>query len=127
MCKLESGKILVQGLRLHAYHGVLPQERIVGNDYLIDLSAEYDISKAAETDDIADAISYAAVCDVIVEEMRKPSRLLETVAMRIAKRLVKEYDGVSSVTIRIMKENPPMGYDCKSAGVEACLTNDKTL
>lgn len=127
MCKLEYSKIHIQGLRLHAYHGVLPQERLVGHDYNIDLSAEYDIGKAAETDNIADAVSYAAVCGIVVEEMKKPSQLLENVAMRTAKRIVKEYSAIRSITIRIMKENPPMGYDCESAGVEAYLTNDKTL
>lgn len=125
--KLSHSKIIIRDLRLHAYHGVLPQERIVGQDYTINISAEYDISRAAETDDLTHAVNYASVCNIVVEEMKEPSKLLENVAMRIAKRVINEFKEIRQIDIQIMKNNPPIGFDCESTGVQVCLINDKTL
>ena len=52
--KLESSYINLLGLRFHAYHGVLEQEQIVGNDYCLDVRMKYDISKAKLSDNIDD-------------------------------------------------------------------------
>ena len=42
--KLMSSKIYLRNVRFHAFHGVLPQEGIVGNDYLVNLVLDYDFS-----------------------------------------------------------------------------------
>ena len=41
--KLKESYIVLQDLRFHAYHGVLPQERLTGNDYVVNLRIGYDI------------------------------------------------------------------------------------
>ncbi len=48
--KLMSSKIYLRNVRFHAFHGVLPQEGIVGNDYLVNLVLDYDFSSALKTD-----------------------------------------------------------------------------
>ena len=47
-----------------------------------------------------------------------PSRLLEHVAGRIGRRVLEEFDRITALTVRVVKENPPMGADCRGAGVE---------
>jgi dihydroneopterin aldolase len=59
--------------------------------------------------------------------MAVPSNLLEHVAGRIAKAVMAAYPEILSVDIKLTKTNPPMGADCKGAGVEIHLINDKTL
>jgi dihydroneopterin aldolase len=59
--------------------------------------------------------------------MAVPSNLLEHVAGRIAKAVMSAYPEILSVDIKLTKTNPPMGADCKGAGVEIHLINDKTL
>lgn len=117
--------IYINALRLHASHGVLPQERVVGNDYEVTAEVGCDICKAMETDNVADTLNYAELCRVITEEMAVPSALLEHVAGRIARRIVGTFHAVSSLRLRITKLNPPMGADCDGAGVEIYLTNNK--
>ena len=117
--------IYINALRLHAYHGVLPQERVVGNDYVIDMKVDYDISRAMDTDDVADTINYAQLCQLVEEEMNIPSNLIEHVAGRIARRIIASYNGVLAVHLSITKMNPPMGADSDGAGVEIHLTNNK--
>ena len=47
--KINSSYILLKEIRCYAYHGVAPQENLIGNEYLIDLKLKVDISKAAQT------------------------------------------------------------------------------
>lgn len=118
MKTLTESYVHIDGIRLHARHGVLPQEQLTGNDYIINVRVGYDISRAMQTDDVADTLNYAEVYNIIKEEMSTPSKLIEHVAGRIANQLMDSYSQISSVMLRITKCNPPMGADCDGAGVE---------
>lgn len=124
--KLMSSKIYLRNVRFHAFHGVLPQEGIVGNDYLVNLVLDYDFSSAMQTDDLQGTLNYAEVYQKVREEMTVPSKLLEHVAGRIAHRLFSDFPEIQKLQLSITKVNPPMGADSDGAGVEVVLTNDKT-
>lgn len=124
--KLMSSKIYLRNVRFHAFHGVLPQERIVGNDYLVNLVLDYDFSSAMQTDELQGTLNYAEVYQKVREEMAVPSKLLEHVAGRIAHRLFSDFPEIQKLQLSITKVNPPMGADSDGAGVEVVLTNDKT-
>lgn len=124
--KLMSSKIYLRNVRFHAFHGVLPQEGIVGNDYLVNLVLDYDFSSALKTDDLQGTLNYAEVYQKVREEMAVPSKLLEHVAGRIAHRLFSDFPEIQKLQLSITKVNPPMGTDSDGAGVEVVLTNDKT-
>ena len=124
--KLMSSKIYLRNVRFHAFHGVLPLEGIVGNDYLVNLVLDYDFSSAMKTDDLQGTLNYAEVYQKVREEMVVPSKLLEHVAGRIAHRLFSDFPEIQKLQLSITKENPPMGADSDGAGVEVVLTNDKT-
>lgn len=124
--KLMSSKIYLRNVRFHAFHGVLPQEGIVGNDYLVNLVLDYDFSSAMKTDDLQGTLNYAEVYQKVREEMAVPSKLLENVAGRIAHRLFSDFPEIQKLQLSITKVNPPMGADSDGSGVEVVLTNDKT-
>ena len=104
-------------MRFHACHGVLPQERIVGNDYEVTVVMTVDISRAMETDDVADTLNYAEAYEVIRNQMTIPSQLLEHVAGRIVKALFQRFENLNAVEVSITKLNPPIGADCDGAEV----------
>lgn len=112
------GCVYLDNLRFHAFHGVLQQERLTGNDYIMNVRAKADLRKAMETDEVADTLNYATVYDIIAQEMAIPSNLLEHVCGRIAKRLFKEFPQIETLDLRLTKVNPPMGADSDGAGVE---------
>lgn len=114
--------IFVNDIQLHAYHGVMPQEQLTGNDYLVSVSAQYPIDKAITTDDVQHTLNYAMVYDIVKEEMGISSKLVEHVAGRIAQHLMKHFADISAVQVRITKLNPPMGAQCAGAGVEVEMT-----
>lgn len=126
MMRVESGYVFLEEVRIHAYHGVMPQERNVGADFLVSLRIGYDFSKAMASDEVGDTLNYAEIYQLVRQEMEQPSALLEHVAGRIVNTLADCFPMVTSVDLRLVKENPPMGADCKGAGVELHLINDKT-
>ncbi len=120
--KITGSKIYLDDIRFYAYHGVMEQERQVGGEYLVSLAIETDLSEAVHTDDLADTVNYAALYALIEREMSVPSKLLEHVAGRIGQRSLEEFDKISALTVRVTKQNPPIGADCKGASVEIKMT-----
>ena len=120
--KITGSKIYLDDISFYAYHGVMEQERQVGGEYLVSLAIETDLSEAVHTDDLADTVNYAALYALIEREMSVPSKLLEHVAGRIGQRSLEEFDKIATLTVRVTKQNPPIGADCKGASVEIKMT-----
>ena len=116
--------IFINGVRFHAYHGVMPQERVVGADFTVDVKVGYDMTQAIDSDNITHAINYAQVADIIAREMAIPSQLLEHVAGRTAQAILNELPMAQYVYISITKDNPPMGIDSMGAGVVLHVTRN---
>lgn len=109
--------ILLPEMQFYARHGVLPQEREVGADFFVTLEIKSDFTRATETDNLEDTVSYAEIYNEVAKEMAIPSQLLEHVAGRIARRLYEVFPSISAVRIELYKQNPPMGADCRRTGV----------
>ena len=115
--KVESSYVFLKNVRFRAFHGVLPQERLVGGDFLVNLRVGYPIEKAMESDEVEDTLNYATLFDLVRQEMNKPSQLLEHVAGRIVKTIMEAFPAVTSVDLELTKLNPPMGADSDGAGI----------
>lgn len=116
-----TGRVFVKNIRLHAFHGVMPQERITGNDYLVSVSADCPLAAAAESDSVDDTLNYAHIYNIVKEEMALHSNLVEHVAGRIGRRVLAEFPLADNVRVEVVKLNPPMGAACDGAGVELML------
>lgn len=100
--------IHINGLRLFARHGVMPQEKVVGNEFEINVLLNIRADEAIENDDISATVNYAVVVDIIKQQMEQPSRLLENVAGRIRKALVEEFPQIESGEVTVAKLAPPI-------------------
>jgi len=121
---LQNSTICIEQLRIHAFHGVLPQERQVGADFLLTLRVHYNIKEAMKSDDLKDTINYAELLQAIRQEMAIPSQLLEHVAARVCQAIFTHFPQTTAVELKLIKQNPPMGADCDGAGVELYVTNE---
>lgn len=81
--------ITLDNLRFRARHGVMEQERAVGNTFVVALRLDYPFEEAMQTDNLEATLNYAEVYEVVKAEMGVPSRLLEHVAGRIRSGLLK--------------------------------------
>ncbi len=111
-------KVILNDVRIYAFHGVLQQENKIGAYFTIYAELDTDFSKAMETDELEGTVSYADVFEIIKKEMSIPSKLIEHVGGRIMRSIFDNFPSVTKVKLRIIKENPPMGADCKGAGIE---------
>jgi dihydroneopterin aldolase len=125
--RLESGFIYIKNLRFRAYHGALEQEKLTGNDYVVNVRVGYPMADALEKDDLDGTVNYATLFEIVKKEMQVASSLIENVAYRIARSVFENFPKAESIDIDISKLNPPMGADCDGAGVELHLINDKTI
>lgn len=113
-----TSKIILEDIKIYAYHGVLPEENILGTYYLINAEIHADLWKAAESDDLNDTINYAKVNDIIHEEMKIPSQLLEHVIGRIMSRIAETFRQISFIKIKLTKVQPPMPGEMTGVSVE---------
>jgi len=111
------GRIALEGLEFHAFHGVYPHERESGNWFEVDIAVETDFSKAARQDDLSGTVNYEVLFRMVKDEMEQPSKLLETVAGKIVDDIMRDFPDVLSVDFKISKLNPPIGGKCKKASV----------
>ncbi len=109
--------ILLEGMKFYAYHGVLEQERVLGNQYTIDLEIHLDFSKASQTDNLDDTVSYADIYAIVKDEMAISSQLLEHVAGRIVKKIESTFPAIKMVKIKLSKHNPPVGGEVEKATI----------
>lgn len=110
-------KILLEDIKIYAYHGVLEEENIIGTYYLINVEIIADLWKATSTDDLQDTINYAEINRIIHEEMSVKSKLLEYVAGRIIIKIKEEFSEINAIKIKITKTNPPMQGEMKGVSL----------
>jgi 7,8-dihydroneopterin aldolase/epimerase/oxygenase len=111
-------RIVLKGVRGRGFHGVLPEERETGQEFLVDVTmGVLSISKAAKTDDLRHTVDYSGVATAIVEILEGPPvNLLETLATRIAERCL-QFDYVRAVTVTVHKPNAPIPVPFSDVGV----------
>ena len=110
--------IRMEGMKFYAFHGVMPQENLVGANFYVDLKLKTAFTSAAQTDKLEGTVSYADIYNSVKEVMGTPSKLLEHVCQRIALRIFKDFPTIESIDINLSKENPPMGACANKIGIE---------
>lgn len=111
------GIVEIEGMHFYAYHGHFKAERVVGNEFLVDVTLETDCLKAAASDNLEDALNYQAVYDLIKREMQVKSHLLEHIAGRILDALYAEFSTIQKAKVKVSKLNPPMGGQIEKSSV----------
>ena len=66
-------KILISGMKVFAYHGVNPEEKRDGQNFILDISAGVDLSGACRSDRLEDTVSYAKIIKTALRAMTESS------------------------------------------------------
>ena len=101
-------KIILEGIKLYAYHGCLKEESIIGGNFIVDISMDTDFSIAAQTDKLNQTIDYVIVYEIVKTQMAIRSNLIEQVGQRIINALKKEFVNIKRLEVKVTKLNPPM-------------------
>lgn len=111
-------RISLEGMRFFAFHGVYPEEQILGTDYLVNVSVETSIGEAAKTDDLAKTVNYETIYQAVKIEMEERHDLIETLIEAIVSRLKFQFASLAAVDVSVKKLNPPLGGRVEASRVE---------
>lgn len=111
--------IHLRGLEFYAYHGVLPEEQVLGQKFLIDMDLFYDLSQAGSSDQVGDTIHYGEVYQVIKTCVTgaRHHQLLEHLAEDIAQHVLERFS-CTSVRVEVHKPQAPIPGIFKDVSVE---------
>ncbi|MBR1445195.1 MAG: 2-amino-4-hydroxy-6-hydroxymethyldihydropteridine diphosphokinase [Firmicutes bacterium] len=111
--------IKISDLEIFASHGVLPEENVLGQKFVITAEVMTDFSRCAKDDDITKTVNYAQICEDI-EKYTKENifKLIETLAYGIAETILKKYD-VYSVKVTVKKPSAPIKFHLDTVSVTA--------
>lgn len=116
--KINRTEILLPEMRFRAYHGVDPQEQLIGADFIVSLRVATDFRQAMAEDELSGTVNYAELHQAVKSEMEIPSKLLEHVGNRILSRLFRDFPSIVSISLELYKENPPIpNADLRRAGI----------
>lgn len=110
--------IVLEGIKLYAYHGFYEEEQLLGGYYIVDVSIYAQVSHAARQDQLDATVNYETLYRIVKTEMQYNSKLIEAVAQRIVDSVVAVCKNVQGIQVRVTKQNPPVGGDVKQAYVE---------
>ena len=103
-------QISLTGLRVWGRHGVLPEERRDGQDFVVDVALTVDTRAAAASDDLADTVDYGGIADRLAAVVAgEPLNLIETLAARLADVCLQD-DRVISVEVTVHKPAAPIPH-----------------
>lgn len=102
------GVIRLHNMTFYGFHGTSKAEQLTGRRFEVDCELTVDIDKAAKSDRLQDTIDYTKVYNQVESIIQKNRfALLETIAVRLASMLLKNFR-VKEVLVRVRKKIPPI-------------------
>ncbi len=121
-------KIIVKGLRLKAYHGVNPEEKVNGQMFELDITALIDAKNANASDELDDTVSYAKIIKTTRTVFTAESyNLIEYAANKVGMEIMKAYPKLKSVTVLLKKPEAPISADFDYVAVEETITREEYM
>jgi len=113
-----SDAIFVNGLVLHAYHGVMPHEGKVGQPFVLDIVLDIDLTDASRTDKLRHTVSYELLVRTVSEAFcARRYRLVEAAAGAVADAVLERYPPPRSIRITVRKPHAPIAATFDDVGV----------
>lgn len=106
-------EILLQGMEFHAYHGVYPEEKKLGNRFRVELKMMLDVPFNPGKEDLSATVDYAVVYAILKKEMDIPTALLESLGQRICREISTAFSEIEEIRISVSKANPAIGGHCE--------------
>lgn len=119
-------RIVLKNLSFYGYHGVLIEEKKLGQKFYIDLEIYTDLRDACSSDDVNDTINYKLVYDIVKNIVEnKKFNLLEKLADEIIYEIFKRFCSIDEIIVRIRKPEAPVNGIFDYFGVELRRRRDE--
>lgn len=102
-------KIIINNLKVFAYHGVNPEEKENGQNFYLDIELELPLDTPCRTDDLSDTINYSKVIKTVIRAMNDEKYdLIERAAHHVCKEIMREFNAVKTVSVTLKKPEAPI-------------------
>jgi len=113
-----SDTIFVNGLLVHAHHGVMEHEARVGQRFVLDMELTVDLNAASRSDKLADTVSYSAIVDTATEVFtRRNYRLIEAAGGAVADAILAAFPRIERARITVRKPHAPIAALFDDVGI----------
>ncbi|MHA8066446.1 dihydroneopterin aldolase [Aquirufa sp. ROCK2-A2] len=113
---MENYQVKLKDVRFYAYHGYFPEERILGNWFILNLEVLVLNSQAID-DKLNQTLDYGTLYAICKQVMNHPVDLLETVLEAILEKLKHTSSQIKQIKLSLVKENPPLGLSAGSSSI----------
>jgi dihydroneopterin aldolase len=120
------GKVMLEGMEFFGYHGVYPEENVLGNRFTVDLELHTNFKVAMETDRLDGTIDYAQLYSLVKARMDQRVKLLEHLGYGIVQDIRAAYPEVDQIRITLKKQQPAIGGLVDFSGVSLSYPEDFT-
>ena len=104
--------IKIDGLKIFAYHGVNPEEKETGQNFVFDIDIYVNMTTACFSDNVDDTVNYAHVIKTVTRAFTAQKfNLIERAAQVVADAVLEEYPEVFKVNLTLKKPEAPMKAD----------------
>src|SRR5688572_29690458 len=107
--------IFLNKMIFYAHHGIHDEETVTGTQFELNITVSF--PENGNITSINDTVNYVTVYNIIKENMKSPSRLLETVIMKTAEDIYRSDPRIKTINISISKINPPINNFTGNVGV----------
>lgn len=118
------GKVALEGIEFHAYHGAYPEETVLGNRFTLDLELETDFKKAMMEDDLSATVDYSKLYQLIKSRMDVRVKLLEHLGHMIVSDILEVYPETKQIRLTLKKHGPALGGLVKFSAVQIQYPED---
>ena len=101
------GVISVEGIKVFAYHGHLPEEAILGGHFIVNVWVNADTNEVEKTDDLNSTVDYVKIIEIVKQQMAIRADMIEVPAKRIVD-AVLSLNKVQKVKVEVEKSQPPI-------------------
>jgi len=109
--------VKVENLKIYAFHGCMNEEKVIGSDYVVNITAICFVNKDVFQDVISGTVDYVDLARIAKQEMSIRAKLLEVVVKRIIDRSFEEITVLNKISVTVSKINPPINADVEAVSV----------
>lgn len=110
------GLIALEGIQFHGYIGCYDAEKIIGNQYLLDIYIT--VSDIPDSDCLPDTLDYSRIHKIVFQHLDLHANLLETGVNQVIKIIQQNFSGIDAIKVRLSKLNPPINGSVQRVYVE---------
>ena len=100
--------ISLHGAEFFAFHGFYPEEQKLGCKFIVDVDVSFTPPGDIKADKISNTVDYERVYAITEEQMKRTTKLIETVAQSIADEIKRQFSFADTIRVSIKKLNPPL-------------------